>query len=620
MFKRRLLACILVFSLVLSFSGCSFKDYAAEPAASKLNTIPVDKDPNAPKIVVAENGKSGYVIVRGKAAGRSEVFAAAELAEYIKKSTGAQIAVVTDDVPETAREILVGKTNRVEDSLVDREALGTDGFLIKVFNKKLIIAGGEIRGTLYGVYDFLEDFLGCRFFTASLEIVPRIDKLAVNTSADISEKPLLNFRDTLWESTFSPEIRGKLRLNGELMPGYNGSGPLDVNFDTVQHHCGTIFQYVGQEYFETHPEYFAMNEKGERTTGQACFSSEGLFNTVLKLVRTYFRENPDATCFYITPNDNPNYCQCPACAAIDAREGSHCASTLRFVNRIANAVKDEFPGKTINMLAYMYTRTPPKTIVPADNVVIQIAAEDCRYMKPYKENSPKLVSDLEGWAAKGSKLLVWDYTTNHAHFNALYPNVRVVIDNVKWFYEHGATGIFLQGNGFDTGGEFGELRAYIAAKILWNPYCDIEKDIREFMQAYYGDGYTNILKFMDFTADKANADWHGGDALRVVALTNSDLRYCDALWDAAESYAGNATQLFNVRRSRIQLRYYKSMARKLEFSTLDLFRRISANKKLYNDMKELGIRYIHEERRIKPEKPNLLQSADKWKENEARWF
>ncbi|MEI6578219.1 MAG: DUF4838 domain-containing protein, partial [Eubacteriales bacterium] len=569
---------------------------------------------------IAENGRSGYVIVRGKDAGRSEVFAAAELAKYIKQSTGAQLAVVTDELPETVREILVGKTNRSEDGLVNRKSLGTDGFLIKAVNKKLIIAGGEVRGTLFGVYDFLEDFLGCRFFTATLETVPQIRKLAVNKSVDVSEKPLLNFRDTLWKSTFTPEIRGKFRLNGELMPGFDGSKPLNKNFDTIQLFCGTIFQYVGQKYFDSHPEYFAMNENGERITDQACFSSEGLYNTVLKLIRKSFRENPNLICFYITPNDNPNYCQCPKCAALDKQEGSHCASTLNFVNRIANAVKDEFPGRTINMLAYMYTRTPPKTIIPAENVVIQIAAEDSYYMKPYKESSPRLVSDLTGWAAKKSNLLVWDYTTNHAHFNILYPNVKVAIENVKWFYENGATGIFLQGNGYDIGGEFGELRAFIAAKILWNPYCDIDKDIREFMQAYYGDGYTNILKFIDFTAGKANADWHGGDALRTITLTNSDLKYCDALWDAAESDIGSATQLFNVGRSRIQLRYYKSMARKLEFSNLNLFRKISENQKLYDDMKASGFEYIHEGRRIKPEKPNLLQSADKWKENEARWF
>ncbi len=620
MFIRKVLISLLAFTLILSMSGCALKKYATEPAAEPMSTVPVDTQPGAPKIVIAENGRNAYAIVRGKDAGRSEVFAAAELAKYIKQSTGADLAVVTDDVPGTAREILVGKTNRVQDSFVDRESLGTDGFIIKAVNEKLIIAGGEIRGTLFGVYDFLEDFLGCRFFTASLETVPQISTLAVNAAADVSEKPLLNFRDTLWKSTFSPGIRGKFRLNGELMPGFDMSGPLNVNFDTIQLFCGTIFQYVGQEYFDSHPEYFAMNNNGERITDQACFSSEGLYDTVLELIRKRFSENPDLTCFYITPNDNPNYCQCPQCAALDGQEGSHCASTLNFVNRIADAVKDEFPGRTINMLAYMYTRTPPKTITPADNVVIQIAAEDSYYMKPYKENSPRLVSDLEGWSAKNSKLLVWDYTTNHGHFNILYPNVKVAVENVKWFYENGATGIFLQGNGYDIGGEFGELRAYIAAKILWDPYCDIDKHIREFMQAYYGDGYTNILKFIDFTAGKANSDWHGGDALRTVGLTNGDLIYCDALWDAAESSAGSETQLFNIRRSRIQLRYYKSMARKLEFSNLNLFRKISENQKLYYDMIELGIEYIHEQRRIKPEKPNLLQSADKWKENEARWF
>ncbi len=54
------------------------------------------------------------------------------------------------------------KTNREIQFSINCNELGTDGFEVKWQDKKLVIAGGETRGTLYGAYDFLET-LDCKF-------------------------------------------------------------------------------------------------------------------------------------------------------------------------------------------------------------------------------------------------------------------------------------------------------------------------------------------------------------------------------------------------------------------------------------------------------------------------
>ena len=37
---------------------------------------------------------------------------------------------------------------------------------------RLIIAGGNEKGTLYGVYTFLEEYLGCRMYSPECKIDP----------------------------------------------------------------------------------------------------------------------------------------------------------------------------------------------------------------------------------------------------------------------------------------------------------------------------------------------------------------------------------------------------------------------------------------------------------------
>ena len=115
------------------------------------------------KLVV--DGVSDYVIVRDENAYISEVTASTELQKYLKQISGVEIPIVTDATEPVAKEIVVGKTNRESDGEFNRDELGDDGLVIKSNGHKLFLVGGEQRGTLYAVYEFLESYLGCGFYT-----------------------------------------------------------------------------------------------------------------------------------------------------------------------------------------------------------------------------------------------------------------------------------------------------------------------------------------------------------------------------------------------------------------------------------------------------------------------
>ena len=90
--------------------------------------------------------------------------AATELQYYIEHISGVVIGIVNDAEPVSKYEIILGPCNRIDDTAVNEAiaSLDEDGFIIRTLDKKLIIAGGKNKGTLYGVYTFLEDYLDCR--------------------------------------------------------------------------------------------------------------------------------------------------------------------------------------------------------------------------------------------------------------------------------------------------------------------------------------------------------------------------------------------------------------------------------------------------------------------------
>ena len=116
--------------------------------------------------LLADHGKSDWKIVVGADAIAPERHAAEELQYFLREISGAHLAIVADNVPLARNEIIVGDNKHLFGTGVQRDCskLGSEGFCIQTAGGSLVIAGGKPRGTLYGVYTFLEDYLGCRWF------------------------------------------------------------------------------------------------------------------------------------------------------------------------------------------------------------------------------------------------------------------------------------------------------------------------------------------------------------------------------------------------------------------------------------------------------------------------
>ena len=137
----------------------------------------------------------------------------------------------------------------------------------------------------------------------------------------------------------------------------------------------------------------------------------------------------------------------------------------------------------VESLAYQYTRKPPKTIKPRDNVLIRLCTIKCSYIQPLDgEQNRKFAADIEGWSKIARHLFIWDYTTNYNDYLGPHPNLRVLVPNVRYFIKHGAIGLFEEGEGDD----FCELKNWLLLRVMWEPNLDGEKLIGEFLSGYYG--------------------------------------------------------------------------------------------------------------------------------------
>jgi hypothetical protein len=514
------------------------------------------------ELVLAEKGQSEYRIVVADAASPSTKHAAEELQRFLEQICGAKLPIVSDREPLGPKEIVLGNSAHLEPlgQKIDLPALGNEGYVIETCGERLIIAGGALRGNLYGVYGLLEDHLGCRWFTPTVSRIPKQERLAI---APIHERqiPVLEYRDPFIFDCFDGDWCARNRMNAmaaRLEAKHGGK----ITF--AKGSCAHTFSYLVPpgEFFATHPEYFSL-VGGQRQCGyaQLCCTNEDVIRICAERAIEWLRQEPDAQVISVSQNDCFRYCECEKCQASANAEESQMAPVLQLVNRVAEAVEKEFPSKTVETLAYQWTRKPPKNLRPRKNVDIRLCSIECCFSHPLATcdgaQNKRFREDLEGWSKTGARIWIWDYVTNFAGYMLPFPNQRVLGPNIRYFAAHGVTGIFEEGAYESPHGDMAELAGYQMAKCLWNPNYDEKKAYREFLDGYYGAAANSVDKYLDLIHDYAEKqDVHVGESVGIMHphLTDALLIQANDLWQEAESKVQNEPSVLErVKYSRMSV-------------------------------------------------------------------
>lgn len=472
------------------------------------------------KLEIVKNNKTEYVIVHGEKAAQSEKTAAKELQRYLKMISGVEIPLMTDVTLPALKEIIVGKTNREKDGQFERAKWGTDGFHIQTMGEKLWLVGGEERGTLYSVYSFLEEYLGCRFYTEEIEKIPQIESISVSEIKKNQQIPVFIFRDAGWRDYIDTNISVKQKVNFNTwdreLPEHMGGG-ISYTKGAGGHTFSLLIS--PEEYFDVHPEYFSMDKEGIRVRDkQLCLTNPEVLELAIKKVREWLAEDPKAQIISISQNDAQGACLCDKCKKVYEEEGGSFSGTLiRFVNAIAENIAKDYPNVWVDTYAYSYTRSAPTKTKPANNVMIRLCTMGCCFSHPHDSNcttysadtyldggSNTFAEDFYAWSKICKHIFMYDYHCNYLHWLMTFPDFHNLSHNFAMYANNHVMGVMAQGNHQSKSAEFGELRSYLLSKLLWNPHMSETEfyiHMDDFLEGVYGPGGQYIHQYINLAED-----------------------------------------------------------------------------------------------------------------------
>lgn len=509
-------------------------------------------------LTLADDGRSDYRIVVSAEADSLTRLTAQRFQHYFQQITKVTLPVMADTAAPTSTEIIFGPTNRTEGDTTTRNHLGEDGFAIYTVGSSVHVSGNTSRGTLNGMYTLLDDYFGCRKYSASVEVIPEQPTLTLPRELYDRQVPIITFRDTHYRGT---NDQGYIDWH-KLSHDSTGNKP---DWGSWVHTFGTLLP--AETYFKSHPEYFAL-VSGQRATTQPCLSNPAVLEIVCDNLARAIEANPKAKYWSVSSNDNFGYCQCPACAAIDSLEGSPTGSVIRFVNQVA----ERFPDKIISTLAYQYSRAAPKVTKPRENVNIMFCNIECNRSQPIATDpsSASFRRDMEDWAALTDNILVWDYVIQFKNLVSPFPNFHILQPNIQYFVDNHVVALFEQGNR-EVGGEFADLRAYLISKLMWNPWANADSLMNDFLNGYYGPAGMHIKEYINLITNNLvqsgkplsifGAPTDGADSY----LSPENLAIYEGCFDRAEAAVANQPDyLYRVQIARQPLRYAELEQTKLD--------------------------------------------------------
>lgn len=461
------------------------------------------------EVRLAERGVARAVIVLPDAATPVEKSAAAELADGLKRVTGASFAVVAESQAPSGTRLYVGAT-KASKSLRPNRGWKMDEVLVDNVADGVVLDGHPERAPIYAVDCYLERELGVRWWTSKAAAYPKNASPVAKVKRYSHASPF-KFRETYFLDAFDPDFKVRSKINYTSVCRYefdrNRSIPKEKGGDyTLYFFKGRSSAYHSafevlppSKYFEKHPEWYSF-VRGKRQPKQLCCTNREMLDEYIRMTKELLRASPDCNFIQCSQNDDWDPCWCEKCSAVKESEGgAHGANNLRMANAVAEAIEDEFPNVWVDTFAYQYTRKAPKLTKPRRNLLVRLCSVECGFNRPISDPSfelnAKFANDLEEWSKIGAgHLFIWDYAVDFSSYMLPHPTILNFVDNIRMFAKSGAVGLFEQGDATCSAGEFAPLRFYLLSKLAWDPSLDEGALIDEFLAGYYGAKSAPLLR------------------------------------------------------------------------------------------------------------------------------
>lgn len=416
------------------------------------------------------------------------------------------------------------------------EGLGPEGYAIAARGGDLFLVGGKRRGPITAVFALLEEDLGCRWYAPRAQRIPRRDELTAMV-VPRSYSPAFAVRDPFSYVSNDADwaLRNRANPYGAGVPEEWG-GNIDYAPGWFVHTYERILAGTRQN-VAAWPECFMLDEDGTRSPRQLCPTHPHVVDLAISSVRRLLEEHPEAELVDVSQNDIRGYCHCPRCMALIEAQGTPAAPLLYLVNRVAEAVAQAHPDVTITFLGYQDTVPAPRTLRPAANVAVRLAT-DITWSQPFTpaSKSQPFMEALTGWERVADRIHIWDYQVNFGDYFQPWPSLPARAENLRLFAGHHVTGVMVEGAYQGPGAESQLLRAWVLAKLLWDPTRDLWPLVQDFVRGYYGPAAAPIEAYYRMLYDCGCAGKGVADCLGAEAF----VRRASSLFDRAEMIAFTA--------------------------------------------------------------------------------
>jgi len=435
-------------------------------------------------VAIVADGKAEATVVvppNDTAAAQS----AALLVRYVEQSTGIKLPV-TENAPSTdasGSQLHIGPTDYAVSLSLSPEGLDADGFVIAFPRPdRIVMAGGSPKGVEFGVYDFIERYIGVRWLMPGElgEHVPKQSEILV---------PRI-------------EVRSEPRFISRTLSSYytdRGTDPwtwlqrMRMHW-RVQHHHNVYNLFPASRYFESHPQFYPVID-GERIkppdgnqAWQPEFDAEGIVETAIDRINAYFDENPAAQSYSLGTNDHHNFGR-PGKGTNSVGMPHQSDYYFTFVNAVVAGVLEKHPDKWFGCLAYGPTTDPPREVGVHPRMMPHICYDRMTWYDPHwREVDQQRTIE---WQQYAPTLGWYDYVYGDDQYRIprIYPHLMA--ETLRFAADHGVKAYYAEA--YITPAWTEGPKFYLLMKLLWDPTLDVSEMLDEWYTLAVGEAAAPYL-------------------------------------------------------------------------------------------------------------------------------
>jgi hypothetical protein len=420
------------------------------------------------------------IVISSQASPSTEAVAA-ELADYLKRITGAEFKVQAGD---GSRGLVLGtlaefpspdlaKPLEIRDGFNGKEA-----FAIRTEPKRILLIGATDLGASHAAFRFLEE-IGCRWFfpPKEWEVVPSIP--ALRFSANLTERPAIPSRSIWFEAGSGGE-----QQNADYVAWKRHNRQAESFVVNAGHNLDAVIR-ANETEFKKHPEYLALTG-GKRQGYQLELSNPAVRKMVVELALDFFDKNPTADMVSLEPADTVQHSESPESLAM----GSVSDRVFGMANEAAKALQKSYPGKMVGLYSYNAHWDPPSFPLEP-NVHVLLAGLGQGKFTPAERDAlwPQRCHNLGFY--EYYSVWLWSYDKLPGSW---VNDIKGAREHVRGIVARGGTSVSAEST--SSWGSNGR-GYYLINKLMWNPELDVEAAAQDFYDKAFGPGAAAMKRYFE---------------------------------------------------------------------------------------------------------------------------